>query len=267
MKAILPALLVTQILISCSKVVDPVVLQDPAGNNLLFPNGLPAANTSANNSYILIYCSQSADIFNPDSSYGIFAYARFKSNGVSRNTGPLKINGRSIPAGSNNEYFFNYVEEGKLSEGKALLGSNIKIEAKGAGWGQSEAISSVVLAPKELYPSIQLYPPSVFSRTKVLPLRWAADPDNQSKQVSVQISYYKALSQSHVPGLPDQIPDIYYPVADNGAFDVPVSDLMRFPAGSYVDISLYRQSYAKSAGGYDIFIVHEASTHPTLVTE
>ncbi|MET0637729.1 MAG: hypothetical protein ABWZ25_16995 [Chitinophagaceae bacterium] len=271
MKKFLPLTLVLFLLLflgSCKK-EGPLMPDNPDESLLVNPlinNAVALASTSRSDNYVAIFCSQSANILHADSSYVIYAAASFKRNGRYVNTGPVKINGRTVLT-PDNSYFYNYVENNSLSEGLSLTGSNVQVSASGPSPMIPLVITNPIYLPKILYPTTDFFPHSTIRLGKSLPLSWDPDPNNQFKKVNIEISYYKGISQFNGPGMPDNITSLFYQVEDNGSFNVSLTDLSRFPKGCYVGISISRTSYLNTSGNYALIALTEVRTPPVLVID
>jgi len=218
------------------------------------------------NNYVAIICSQTANLIDPTNSYDITAAAKFTSNGVTVNTGPVEINGRVINADADNLYKYNYKENNTLAEGKLLLGTSVTVLATGADPNRP-AGSATIIVPQEIFPSTLYFPNATVDKAVALPVTWAPDPNNQYQKVSIEISYYKGISQAHQPGMPNSITSLAYEVADNGSFTIPQSDLENFPKGCYIGISIARAFYINSSGNIAYIGISEGHSVPILVTD
>ncbi|RYY54827.1 MAG: hypothetical protein EOO09_12920 [Chitinophagaceae bacterium] len=225
------------------------------------------ANTAIAENYVMIFVSQTLNIFNHDSSFRIQASAHFRKHGRPADTGPIIVDGRLITADSTNDYFYDYIQSNTISEGRSLPGRDIRVIATGPAANQTGATTATVPVPKEFYPTTANYPRSFVNRGDPLKLYWTADPKNKSKKISIDIEYYRGLSQGYISTLPDNIQPLSLKVEDNGSFTIPMADLKRFPKGSYVGITFTRVNYVNTAGGYGLLAYVEARTVPLLVTE
>ncbi len=87
-------------------------------------------------------------------------------------------------------------------------------------------------------------------------------------KVLIQLSYYSGLSVTNNPRNPTFVPGLQYTVGDNGSFVIPASDLKRFPASSYISISISRateNSWPTSRGHIEYIAVTSAYSSPILV--
>jgi hypothetical protein len=266
-KKILISFITIYLLNSCNKGIKESSETEDL-NNLTLEKISALATSDPDNNYVAITCSQVANWLDTVNSYDINASAKFTSDGVAVNTGPIVINGRTINAGPNNLYRYNYKDSNTLAEGKSLLGSSVEVSATGAGTGtQSLFGAATIVVPKTIFPSKFYFPSSTIDKAVALPIKWAPDPNNQYQKVNIEISYYKGISQANQPGMPNSIAHLWYQVADNGSFTVPQADLNVFPKGCYVGISIARASYINSSDDFAYIAVTEGHSTPILVTD
>jgi len=263
MKNILFLLFISLCLVACTKTESVSKEEDVQLATLA--RTLNTVDPSQN--YVIITSSQLCNSLRRDSSYNISAYAKFTdASGTVVNTGPVTIGNRVIQAGADNLYSYNF-KDSTFGEGKTLLGNdNISVDATEPDAGSSALRSrTIMVVPKDIYPSSMSFPNTFINRGNPLPLTWSPDPGNQFQKVNIEISYMKGVSQYNASGMPASINHIFYQVTDNGSFTIPQTDISRFPAGSYVTISISRAWLSSAVGKITYISVVEAHTIPLLV--
>lgn len=244
-------------------------------SDFVIPESLQKASrtfTESSNSYgnyVVIKCMQLANQTNRENSYDISAYAKFTTNGVLVNTGPITINNRIIGVNPDTLYEYTY-RDSTLTEGKSLMGNNINVFAISGEPPPNDSPTDrnkIMIVPKEIFPSSMPLPQSTVNRSLSFPLTWNPDPTNQFQKVNIEVSYYKGISQYHAANMPNSIPSLFYQVPDNGSFTIPQSDLSRFPQGAYISISISRAWIDNTAGNITYVSIVEAHTIPLLVTD
>jgi hypothetical protein len=228
-------------------------------------SGTLLSEDSLYDNFVAIVCSQVANKLDSVNGYDISLNARFSESGLPIDVGPIVVNGRTLVANSDTLYRFSYNDSSLLAEGKALLGASIDVSVPSM---ENRGMSNdIIVVPKEIYPTTFYYPRSTIDRAFSLPLIWAPDPTNQYQKVNIEISYYSGISKTANSNLPNSVSSLVYVVSDNGSFNVPQSDLERFPKGSYIGISISRASYLYSAGNVAYIAVVEGHSTPILVTD
>ncbi len=219
------------------------------------------------NNYIVINSVFTANKINRNNSYQIDVYGKFTSNGVTANVGPLTINSRNILANTSNLYEYHY-NDSTLAEGKSLYGTTATVNVAGIDDPLSRTLSPyTIVVPKEIFPSTISLPSSMLNRNLNFPLTWQADANNQYHQVQITVTYYRGLSSYKTLNMPTSLPNLIYTVADNGAFAIPASDLVQYPKGAYVGISIARVSYVYGSNRVYYVGISEAHTIPLLVID
>ena len=254
---VLLLLIGTSSIYSCNKMDGILPYNQPGTKEFLRALSMP---TNLNNNFVSIYASYIVNPLDRDSSYSIQAFASVTQNGRPGNVGPLTIGDVTINADSDNLYNYTY----PLDQGKALFGSRVNAQISYTPNVQRLTHAKMVV-PAEFYSSYMAVPKSVIDRSADLPLTWAPDPNNQFHLVQIQFSYYKGISQFHVPGMPDAIEDLVYNVPDNGNLTVPKSDLARYPKDSFVKMSIVRAWMDNTTSKIAYVAITEARTGLLLV--
>jgi hypothetical protein len=192
------------------------------------------------NNYVLISSNQIANTL--DSNFAISACAAFTDSITHKlvNVNSLMVNSTSVPRNSTDStYYFSY-SGSYLNTGLALAGRNAQVKIQGVS--SSDTLSSSIYVPKNLVKLTSDFPDNRLSIYDPLVLKWIPDSNTAWANVVIQVSYYSTLSRWSDPSLPANIKTLTYTVPDNGNYTIPASALQRFPAKSYIGISLGRGS-------------------------
>jgi hypothetical protein len=243
-------------------------------NNLLTND-----TASVYDNYVVLNLSQVANKLDRDSSYSIDLYAKFSINGVTLDMGTLSLNDNiNILPNSNTLYEYHFTGN-SLSTGKALFGSNLQVDVTEPTGQTNLPIAqqnsnilgprtrTIFIVPKEIFPNTLSLPGTTVNRSSGFPLTWNPDPNNQYGKVQIDVYYYKGISDFNAPNMPPSIASLSYQVPDNGNFNLPSTDLSRFPQGAYIGISIARVWSVTSVNNVAYVAFVRAKTIPLLVID
>jgi hypothetical protein len=272
-KIFLSLFIIFHFLTSCHKTIEinqvvpnELVVAENIRNGINASSARIVSDDSLYSNYFYIRFSQLANRINRDSSYDIDAYANFNHTDI----GIVTINNNiDILPDADNIYHYHF----PINAGLSLMGTSLPVNAAepiDTVTNNTLTISrvrntTVMVIPTQIYPLSVSFPASVIDRMAVLPLTWAAYPNNQFGKVQISVKYYPGISQHNATGMPNAITQLNYQVADNGSFTIPAADLNRFPRDSYVGISIARAWSVTSANNVVYVAFVEGRTIPLLV--
>lgn len=220
--------------------------------------------------YIFFQVLQNADAIDTSTSFGINVFGKFTDDvsGTIVNAGNIIINNsQKITSGPDNLYQLTY-DQNIWPKAKSFMGNFIEVQVTGSK--DVDSIKRKLYIPKPLFLYGYYKSISTISNNKSYVLSWNADSQNMFGKVLIQLSYYSGLSVTNNPRNPTFVPGLQYTVGDNGSFVIPASDLKRFPASSYISISISRateNSWPTSRGQIEYIAVTSAYSSPILVQD
>jgi hypothetical protein len=190
--------------------------------------------------YVLISGNQVTDK-SDSNDFQIAVSAAFidSNNNKLQGVSDLLVNARIISPSNDKTYIFGYEHTPYFQEGLSFFGNDVSIRIK--GFGDNDTVSQSLYVPKRIVKLIADFPDQV-NYSQDLLLRWDTDSRNHWGNVIIQVVYFPVLSKASDSTLPAEIKALSYTVPDSGSFSISSNDLIRFPPGSFIGISIARGS-------------------------